>query len=214
MNENNEIEKQNTEEMTPSPFSTVESGSAMAVQSAHPSVAREVWEIAKVLLISIAIVLPVRYFVAQPFIVRGASMEPNFEDSQYLIIDEASYYFRGPDRGEAIVFRYPRNPQQFFIKRIVGLPGEQVRIHNGRVTIVNKDHPEGFLLDESYLVPANRPTNPDEEVILGANEYFVLGDNRDYSSDSRVWGPLERKFIVGRVIFRVLPLEEIGVITR
>lgn len=204
MNENGEIKEVSAEE---------KSISSPAVQPAQPSLAREVWEIAKVLLISIAIVLPVRYFVAQPFIVRGASMEPNFQDSQYLIIDEASYYFRGPGRGEAIVFRYPRNPQQFFIKRIIGLPGEQMRLHNGRVTVVNKDHPDGFLLDESYLVPQNRPTNPDEEITLASDEYFVLGDNRDYSSDSRVWGPLERKFIVGRVVFRVLPLNELGVIS-
>ena len=93
----------------------------------------ELWEIIKVLLVSVAIVLPIRYFIAQPFIVRGASMEPNFENSEYLVIDEVSYYFRGPQRGEAIVFRYPRDPRQFFIKRVVGLPGEEIKIQENGI---------------------------------------------------------------------------------
>lgn len=172
----------------------------------------ELWEIAKVLLISLAIVLPIRYFIAQPFIVRGASMEPNFENSEYLVVDEATYYFRSPQRGEVIVFRYPRDPRQFFIKRIVGLPGERVEIKEGRVKIFNADYPEGFTWEEPYLDPPNRPTHPDIKITLEEGEYVVLGDNRDFSSDSRVWGGLEKKFIVGRALFRVWPPAKFGLV--
>lgn len=174
--------------------------------------ASELWDIVKVLLISLAIVLPIRYFVVQPFIVRGASMEPNFENREYLIIDEISYFFRDPSRGEAIVFRYPRDPKQFFIKRIIGLPGERIEIKAGRIKIFNDGYPGGFTLTEQYLFPPERSTYPDSSVVLGAGEYFVLGDNRDQSSDSRIWGALARKFISGRVVFRAWPPKRLGVV--
>lgn len=170
----------------------------------------EVWEIIRVLLISAAIVLPIRYFIVQPFVVRGASMEPNFFDKEYLVIDEISYYFSAPERGEAIVFRYPRDPRQFFIKRIIGLPGERLKIKGGRVQIFNVEYPEGFTLQEEYLDPPGHPTRPDSEITLKGNEYFVLGDNRDFSSDSRLWGPLPRDLIVGRTVFRAWPVAKFG----
>lgn len=171
----------------------------------------ELWEIAKVLLVSLAIVLPIRYFIVQPFIVRGASMEPNFEDREYLVIDELSYYLRTPERGEVIIFHYPLDPSQYFIKRIIGLPGEHVEIQSGRVRISNTEFPRGFTLEEPYLHPPDRPTHPDVIAALGAGEYFVMGDNRDFSSDSRMWGLLEKKFIVGRTFFRAWPLARFGV---
>ncbi len=172
----------------------------------------EFWDTAKVLLISLAIVLPIRYFIAQPFIVRGASMQPNFENREYLIIDEVSYYFRNPLRGEAVVFRFPQNPRQFFIKRIIGLPEEGIEIRGGRIKVFNSSYPDGFTLEESYLDPPGRATNPDIDVKLGKDEYFVLGDNRDFSSDSRIWGALDRKLITGRVIFRVWPIARFGLV--
>jgi len=169
----------------------------------------EIWGILKIFLVSLAIVLPVRYFIAQPFIVRGASMEPTFEDREYLVIDELSYYLRSPKRGEVIVFRYPRDTTQFFIKRIVGLPGDTVTIRDGRIAIANPQYPEGFTLPESYLDPP-RPTRPDVTVTLGEDEYFLLGDNRDFSSDSRIWGPLKDRLIIGRVVFRAWPIGRFG----
>lgn len=172
---------------------------------------QELWEITKVLLVSLAIVIPIRYFIAQPFIVRGASMEPNFEDREYLIVDEMSYYFRAPERGEIIIFHYPRDPQQFFIKRIIGLPGETVEIRDGRVRIINPAYPKGFTLEEPYLNPPGRPTRPDVTATLGAEEYFVMGDNRDFSSDSRIWGTLNKKLIVGRALIRAWPPKRIGI---
>lgn len=170
----------------------------------------EVWEIARVLLISAAIILPIRYFIAQPFIVRGASMEPNFEDREYLIVDEISYYLRPPKRGEPVIFRYPKDKSQFFIKRIIGLPDERIKIEEGNVVIFNAAYPEGFTLQEQYLDPPGRSTHPEMERTLGAGEYFVLGDNRDFSSDSRFWGVLPKDLMVGRAIFRAWPVARAG----
>ena len=167
------------------------------------------WEIVRILLISLAIVVPIRYFIVQPFVVRGASMEPNFVNREYLVIDEVSYYFREPSRGEVVVFRYPQDTRQFFIKRIIALPGEKVSITKGRVNIINKAYPEGFTLDEVYLDPSLL-THPDIERTLGLDEYFVLGDNRGGSSDSRFWGPLARKFITGRAVFSAWPPDRFG----
>ena len=177
-------------------------------------VVREIFEIIKIFLISLAIVLPIRYFIVQPFIVRGASMEPNFHDGQYLVIDEVSYDFRKPARGEVIVFRYPKDPSQFFIKRIIGLPGERVEIKKGRTAIFNSENPKGMLLDESYLTPPNHPTYPDENVTLSPTEYFLMGDNRDFSSDSRFWGPMDAKFMIGRTLFRAWPINSVGFVTQ
>ena len=173
---------------------------------------REVWEFGKIVIISLAIVLPIRFFVAQPFIVRGASMEPTFQDGQYLIIDELSYFLRSPERGEVIVFRYPKDPTQFFIKRIIGLPGETVIIENGSVAIQNEEYPNGLVLEEDYL-PSLLETVPSMHTTLQLGEYFVLGDNRPKSSDSRQWGVLENEFLIGRTMLRLWPVADAGVVT-
>lgn len=161
-------------------------------------------EFLKFLIIASAIALPVRYFVAQPFIVRGASMQPNFENSEYLIIDELSYFFREPERGEVVVFRYPLDTRQYFIKRIIGLPGERVEIKGGKVSMREADSKESVLLEEPYL-SKDTETAGDYIVTLGPGDYFVLGDNRAQSSDGRVWGALPRRLIVGRVFLRAWP---------
>jgi signal peptidase I len=174
-----------------------------------------VWDFVKVIVIALAIILPIRYFVFQPFIVSGSSMEPNFSNGQYLIIDEISYRFNEPTRGDVVVIRYPKDRKQFFIKRVVGLPGEQVLIDNGRVTIINDENPEGVTLSETYL-PSQGLTFPHNTAIVGgrksvtlkADEYFMMGDNRLASSDSRDWGILNRQDMIGKVFVRVLPLSE------
>ncbi len=173
------------------------------------------------MVIALVIIVPIRYFVFQPFIVSGSSMEPNFHDGQYLIIDELSYYFRKPERGEVVVMRNPRNEKQYFIKRIIGLPGEKVKLENGRVTIINAKYPQGMTLDEDYL--ANQGLTYEQDItIVGGNkiltlrsdEYFMLGDNRGASSDSREWGPLPRNEMVGKVFVRALPLTEVKFFTK
>lgn len=167
------------------------------------------WELIKVFLISMAIIIPIRYFLVQPFFVRGASMEPNFQDGEYLVVDQLSYRLREPHRGEVIVFRYPLRPSQFFIKRIVGLPGETVAVQDGSVVIKNAEHPGGAVLDESrYLDPAAR-TGGQVTLALKDHEYFVLGDNRAASSDSRSWGALPEEDVIGRAWLRAFPFNDI-----
>lgn len=146
----------------------------------------------------------VRYFLFKPFYVKGASMEPNFYEREYLIIDELSYRFRLPQRGEVIVFRYPENPKEYFLKRIVGLPGERVKVAEGEVVIYNTVHPEGIRLNEAYL-PKDPQTIGEKTTILGPEQYFVLGDNRPNSYDSRRFGPIDRSAIVGRAWLRGWP---------
>jgi len=168
---------------------------------------RKIWEFLKVIIISLVIILPIRYFIIQPFYVKGASMEPTFHDHEYLIIDEISYRFHGPERGDIIVFRYPQDPQEYFIKRIIGLPGEKIEIHDGQVYIYNDKNPDGAPLDESAYLDASVKTYSasSDAVTLGSNEYFVMGDNRNSSRDSRSFGPVNDSFLTGRVVFRGWP---------
>lgn len=163
-------------------------------------------ELGHVVLISLAIIVPVRYFLIQPFYVKGASMEPNFYDKEYLIIDEISYRFHEPARGDIIVFRYPNDPQQFFIKRVVGLPGEHLVVENGRISVTDVAMGRRGLLDEtSYL--GDLLTAGNKDITLGTDEYYLLGDNRGSSLDSRMFGPVKRDFFIGKVWFRGWPPE-------
>jgi signal peptidase I len=172
------------------------------------SVALFIFEVLQIVIISAAIIIPVRYFLIQPFYVKGASMEPNFTNNEYLIIDEISYRFEEPIRGDIVVFEYPKDPDQFFIKRVVGLPGETIEITGGKVLLYNGTYPNGRVLDEPYL--ASGWTNGKEKVTLGPDEYYVLGDNRDQSLDSRSFGPIKRDHIIGKVWFRGLPISKLG----
>ena len=165
-------------------------------------------EISKIVIIALVIVLPIRYFLFQPFIVRGASMEPSFHNGDYLIIDELSYRFSNPERGEVIVFKNPKNISQKFIKRIIGLPEETIQINEGRVIIFQDD--EAQILNESFYISEFTETPGDLTVSLAENEYFVLGDNREFSYDSRVWGSVEAKNIIGKVFLRVLPVTNLS----
>jgi signal peptidase I len=164
-------------------------------------------EITTFALLAVLIVVPIRLFVAQPFIVNGASMSPTFETGDYLIIDQLSYHLENPARGDVVIFHYPIDPSKFFIKRVIGLPGEVVEIRGENVMIKNEAHPEGFILEEPYLSTERRDSGT-TEVELGDDEYFVMGDNRPQSSDSRTWGPLGARYIVGRALVRLFPVYE------
>lgn len=166
-------------------------------------------EIVQFALIALFVIVPFRMFVAQPFIVNGASMDPTFHSGEYLIVDQLTYSFTTPERGDVVIFQYPRNPSKFFIKRVIGLPGETVRIQEGTVIIINDEHPEGMTLDEPYIVLTATDSS---STTLSADEYFVMGDNRGGSSDSRAWGPLNEKHLIGRPILRLLPVTTIDVL--
>lgn len=161
------------------------------------------WEILKIVLLALIIVVPIRYFVFQPFIVKGISMEPNLHNNDYLIVDELSYHFRTPARGEVIVFKNPQNPSEKFIKRIIGLPGEEIILEANQIVIIDK-FDKKTTLDESTYLDSHIGLNK-KEFYLTENEYLVLGDNRLHSFDSRDWGPLLEEYIIGRAILRVFP---------
>jgi signal peptidase I len=165
------------------------------------------WETLKIIIISLIIIVPVRYFLVQPFYVKGASMEPNFYDHEYLIIDEISYRFETPIRGDIVVFKYPKNPSDYFIKRVIALPGERVIIENGQVKIANSKNPAGFILDESEYLPNTTKTFGNIDITLGENQYYVLGDNRASSLDSRGFGPITNKDIIGKTWLRGWPFD-------
>lgn len=167
------------------------------------------FEIGQTLVISLAVVLIIRAFLVQPFLVSGSSMEPSFYDGNYLLVDEFSYHFREPARGEVVVFKYPGNPRSFYIKRVIGLPGEKLVINKGVVTIY-KDK-ENIPIKESYIMPIW--TFDHLEVQLKNDEYFVMGDNRNFSFDSRSWGPLKKDHLIGIVRLRLWPIDKVMAFT-
>lgn len=169
-----------------------------------------IWETLKVIIISLVIIIPVRYFLIQPFYVKGASMEPNFYDQEYLIIDEISYRFSEPSRGDVVVFHYPYDRTQYFIKRIIGLPNETIRLSNNKINIINNQYPDGFTLDEGFYLP-EIITQGSVDVVLGDNEYYIMGDNRSSSLDSRSFGPIQKTDIIGRTWIRGWPFNRIGI---
>ncbi len=167
--------------------------------------AEDAWGLIKFALIALLIVIPIRMWVAQPFLVNGDSMFPTFHDGEYLIVDELSYILKGPSRSDVVIFRYPNDPSRYFIKRIIGMPNEKIIIKDGAITIVNKDNPDGLKLTEPYLGEGFHTT---DTFTTDEDEYFVMGDNRNRSSDSRSWGVLPRKNMVGRAYLRLLPIKD------
>ena len=190
---------------TPPPVPPVEP----AVEKSH-SFREEAWETFRFLLIALVIVVPIRIFIAQPFIVSGASMDPTFKDKQYLIVDELSYHLGDPSRGDVAIFKYPKNPKQYFIKRVIGLPGETVLVNGqGQVFIKDADGKIVLTMKEPYV---KLPKDDSVERTLKLGEYFMMGDNRSGSFDSRAWGPVNRDFFVGKAFLRLFPLTEIDVL--
>lgn len=160
------------------------------------------FEVAETIVIAVAAVFVVRTFVAQPFLVSGASMEPNFYNGDYLLVDEIAYRLRSPERGEVVVFKYPGDHRSYYIKRIIGLPGERVQVENDHVTVYSGS--DGKVLHESYLPSPN--TTGDVDLTLKDGQYFVMGDNRNFSYDSRAWGPVSTSELIGLVRLRLWPV--------
>ena len=200
-------------------------------------------EFIRAIIVIFAILTVVKLFVLEPFLVQGSSMEPNFQNDNYILVESLSYALGGPQRGDVVVFEHPENtcnayikkhkiknfldrlyfvgnippanPCVDFIKRVIGLPGETVIIKNGTITIKNSEHPDGFVLNESYIPKtADFKLQGDITRTLGKDEYFTLGDNRqpNASLDSREWGPLPKDHIIGKAWLRLSPFNEAGFI--
>lgn len=163
-------------------------------------------EIATFAILTLLIVIPIRVYVAQPYIVSGGSMDPTFTNRDYLIVDQLSYRFNTPKRGDIIVFHFPLELSKFFIKRIIGLPEETITVNKNGIFITSVDNPNGFILSEPYLIQENIG---ETMLSLSKEEYFVMGDNRAASLDSRIWGAVSKEEIIGRVLLRLLPIREI-----
>jgi signal peptidase I len=164
-------------------------------------------EVVRFALMVAVVLLPVRLFIAKPFIVSGESMHPTFESGDYLVIDEITYKFNEPKRGEVVVFKYPNDLSKYFIKRIIGLPKETVTIEDGRVEITSPDSKAKIILNEPYIADITRNNTTKT---LKDDEFFVMGDNRPASLDSRSWGAMPRTDLVGRALLRLYPLNKIG----
>jgi signal peptidase I len=162
-------------------------------------------------IVALGLAFFIRFFIAAPYVVSGASMVPTFFDYHYLIIDRVTYGFEEPERGDVIVLDLPQDTSRALIKRVIGLPGETVSLSGGSVTIINAEHPDGFVLNETYVDPQNLGGPTDMKMELGPDQYFVLGDNRKVSADSRSWGVLPREDIVGRAFLRLFPFNQIGI---
>ena len=171
--------------------------------------AQSFWELVRFGIIAFLVVIPIRMFLAEPFVVSGSSMFPTFIDGDYLIIDKVSYRVSDPERDDVVVFKYPNDKTKFFIKRIIGLPNETIDIKGNTITITNKEHKDGFKLDEPYV--ENESSN-NLHYELKDSEYFVMGDNRIASSDSRYWGPVDRKLLTGKAFLRLLPIKNMNIL--
>lgn len=171
-------------------------------------------EVLQIIIISVIIVVPFRIYVAQPFLVSGPSMDDTFANGQYLIVDELTYNLRNPARGEVVIFRYPLDQTKYFIKRVIGLPDETIQIKNDTVTICKPDcetDKNKFTMVEPYVKKDLSPPRPDTTYVLKADEYYVMGDNRAVSSDSRVWGPVKRNLFAGRPFLRLFPFNFLSI---
>jgi signal peptidase I len=167
-------------------------------------------ELFQTLVVFATIATIIYWLIAQPHKVSGSSMFPNFKDGDYIITDKVSYKFHGPERGDVVVFRNPRDESQDFIKRIIAIPGDRVKVENNRVYVNDKLIDEPYLRPEIITYPQSFMRNG-EEVVVEPDHYVVFGDNRPHSSDSREWGFVKKNEIIGRVFLRYWPKDEIGV---
>jgi signal peptidase I len=177
---------------------------------------RATWEFVSDILLStvgvVAVVILIRFIIVSPFQVNGGSMLDNLHDGDYIIVDKLSYDFSAPQRGDIIVLIPPTDTETYYVKRIIGLPGEKIEFNNGQVLIHNDRYPDGFKLNEPYLSKDNRETylpNRENRIIeIPKDHYFVMGDNRNGSNDSRQWGTLHRHNIEGCARLIVLPIKD------
>ncbi len=184
-------------------------------ESTSDSVKQFITEIFKIVITALVIVIPVRYYVIQPFYVKGESMEHTYKNGDYLIINEIGYRFGEPVRGDVVVLRPPNDPSDFYIKRIIGLPGERIQIKDGFVYLLDENNnstkmPEPYLSDD--VITSDAVFTKDPVITLRDDEYLVLGDNREHSTDSRIFGPVKRSALVGKTMLRAWPISRFELI--
>jgi len=145
-------------------------------------------------------------FLYQPVRVEGTSMLPRLEDRDRLFINKFVYHFTAIERGDVVVFRYPRDPEKSYIKRVIALPGDTLRIDHGRVYV------NGKLLHEPYVPLEYRDSQSTAEIVIPDDCYFMMGDHRSISQDSRAFGPVDRSLIYGKAVFVYWPARDLGVV--
>lgn len=172
-------------------------------------------DVLEVVVFAVAIFLFVYLLILRPHKIKGASMEPNYPDGEYLLTEKVSYYLHEPERGDVIVFKPPVAPDDEYIKRIVALPGEKVSLLNGKVYINGKVLKENYLND-SVLTSAGPFLEEGSEVVVPPGELFVIGDNRSHSSDSRAWGFIEKTKISGKawLVYFASSLDRLGIVPK
>jgi len=176
---------------------------------------RQLWafflDFLETIVVSLAIFALVYLFLFQPHQVEGRSMEPSFQNGEYILTDKISYRFREPARGDVVVFHSPQDERVDFIKRVIGVPNDQIKVEKGYVYLNDQQLSEGYINDPGQ-VANGRFLREGVEVEVPANSYLVMGDNRLHSSDSREWGFVTKQEIVGRAFFRYWPLPVFGVL--
>ena len=170
-----------------------------------------VFDFLETIVVALSVFVVIYLFIVQPHEVKGSSMEPTFQNNEYIITDKISYRFGKPNRGDVVIFKAPVNPDVDYIKRIIGLPGETVMVQSGRIYIDGKMLNEPYLEDLTPIFPGGF-IKEGVVVSIPENHYFVMGDNRPHSSDSREFGPIEKKLIIGRAVFRYWPINDLGLI--
>jgi len=185
---------------------TTATAAAAPAPETSPARARVLHSWAFDLIFSIAVALFIILFVYQPVKVEGGSMEPGLQDQERIFINKLAYSLEDIQRGDIVVFRYPRDPRKSFIKRVIGLPGDRVRVFDGHVYL------NGRLIEEAYVPEQYLDTRSYPEVKVPLDSYFVLGDHRCMSNDSRDFGPVSRTYIYGKAVFGYWPMEKVGVL--
>jgi signal peptidase I len=197
------IDLRNPTPETPAPIEQV----AIVVK---PTVLNQIIDALRYIFIALIVVIPVRAFVAQPFIVQGNSMYPTLHNHEYLIVDETVKLTQNYHRGDVVILHYPNDPSRYFVKRIIGLPGETVTFAGNVPIITGPTHPKPLTLNEPYVADSQKMNNNLSRT-LSNDEFFVCGDNRSQSSDSRIWGAVPRNYMDGKALIRLFPFSVIGI---
>lgn len=170
-------------------------------------------DVLEVIVFAVGIFFFIYLLIMRPHKIKGQSMMPNFPDSEYLLTEKVSYYLRGPERGDVVVFTPPVSDTDEFIKRVIGLPGETIMVKDGHVYINDKLLNEPYLKD-TVITSGGSFLTDDKEYLIPDGKYFVLGDNRPNSSDSRYWGPITKSAMSGRAWIIYWPVNLAGVVQK